>query len=144
MLYELHIIQLKFFFLIFVITYFIWCFIFYLQHDFIDKNLLHDISIYSMTLTKSEQGYPRPIEHIGVPKSVRNEKGWYWPPHHTTPVHYPWHKNPYLEERKEQLKDVITELDPHRPVCSVKVVYLIDLPYNSNYEIFDHKLFISK
>ncbi|XP_065944680.1 MYCBP-associated protein isoform X6 [Magallana gigas] len=68
-----------------------------------------------MTLTKSEQGYPRPIEHIGVPKSVRNEKGWYWPPHHTTPVHYPWHKNPYLEERKEQLKDVITELDPHRP-----------------------------
>lgn len=68
-----------------------------------------------MTLTKSEQGYPHPIEHIGIPKSVRNEKGWYWPPHHTTPVHYPWHKNPYLEERKENLKDVITELDPHRP-----------------------------
>lgn len=88
-----------------------------------------------MTLTKSEQGYPRPIEHIGVPKSVRNEKGWYWPPHHTTPVHYPWHKNPYLEERKENLKDVITELDPHRPVCisSVKVagwsiIYSSDLP----------------
>lgn len=94
-----------------------------------------------MTLTKSEQGYPRPIEHIGIPKSVRNEKGWYWPPHHTTPVHYPWHKNPYLEERKENLKDVITELDPHRPVCSVEVagcstIYQSDLLRNFNYDIF--------
>ncbi|XP_061190862.1 MYCBP-associated protein-like isoform X2 [Saccostrea echinata] len=68
-----------------------------------------------MTLTKSEQGYPPPVEHIGVPKAIRNEKGWNWPPYHTTPVHYPWHKNPYLEERKNQLKEVISELDPHRP-----------------------------
>ena len=70
----------------------------------------------SMTLTKTEQGYPRPVEHIGIPKSVRQEKGWFWPPYHTTPVHYPWHKNPYLEERREQLQDVIRELDPHKPV----------------------------
>ncbi|XP_078330048.1 MYCBP-associated protein-like isoform X3 [Crassostrea virginica] len=68
-----------------------------------------------MTLTKTEQGYPRPVEHIGIPKSVRQEKGWFWPPYHTTPVHYPWHKNPYLEERREQLQDVISELDPHKP-----------------------------
>ncbi|XP_056002049.1 MYCBP-associated protein-like isoform X3 [Ostrea edulis] len=68
-----------------------------------------------MTLTKSEQGYPRPVEHMGVPKSIRHEKGWHWPPYHTTPVHYPWHKNPYLEDRKGQLKDVINDLDPHKP-----------------------------
>ncbi|KAK3094720.1 hypothetical protein FSP39_005416 [Pinctada imbricata] len=68
-----------------------------------------------MTLTQTERGYPRPVEHVGLSKSVRQEKGWHWPPYHTTPVHYPWHKNPYLEERKKQLQPVIDELDPHKP-----------------------------
>jgi hypothetical protein len=60
---------------------------------------------------------------MGVPKSIRNEKGWHWPPYHTTPVHYPWHKNPYLEERKNQLKDVINDLDPHKPVSGCNNVF---------------------
>jgi len=69
-----------------------------------------------MTLSQSERGYPKPIEHVGVPKSIRSEKGWYWSPTHTNAVHYPWHKAPYLESRKKQLQTVIDELDPHNPV----------------------------
>ena len=33
------------------------------------------ISIYSMTLTQTEKGYPPPIEHVGIPASIREEKG---------------------------------------------------------------------
>ncbi|XP_021346742.1 MYCBP-associated protein-like isoform X3 [Mizuhopecten yessoensis] len=74
-----------------------------------------DISGIHMTLTQSERGYPQPIEHVGIPQGVRNEKGWYWSPNHTAPVHYPWHKAQYLAERKSQLQPIIDELDPHRP-----------------------------
>ncbi|XP_033725528.1 MYCBP-associated protein-like isoform X2 [Pecten maximus] len=74
-----------------------------------------DISGIHMTLTQSERGYPRPIEHVGIPQGVRNEKGWHWSPTHTTPVHYPWHKAQYLAERKSELQPIIDELDPHQP-----------------------------
>ena len=33
------------------------------------------IFIYSMTLTQTEKGYPPPIEHVGIPASIREEKG---------------------------------------------------------------------
>ncbi len=33
-----------------------------------------------------------------------------------TPFHKPWHKSPYLQERKQQLQPVMNELDPHEPV----------------------------
>ncbi|XP_052779742.1 MYCBP-associated protein-like isoform X3 [Mya arenaria] len=69
----------------------------------------------SMTLTQTEKGYPPPIEHIGIPPAIREEKGWNWAPTHTRPMHYPWHKAPYLEQRKKQLKPYEEELDPHKP-----------------------------
>ena len=34
---------------------------------------------FSMTLTQTEKGYPPPIEHVGIPASIRNEKGWLEP-----------------------------------------------------------------
>ncbi|XP_069102201.1 MYCBP-associated protein-like [Argopecten irradians] len=74
-----------------------------------------DVSGIHMTLTQSERGYPRPIEHVGIPQGVRNEKGWNWSPTHTTPVHYLWHKAQYLSERKSELQPIIDELDPHQP-----------------------------
>jgi hypothetical protein len=30
-----------------------------------------------MTLTQTEKGYPPPIEHIGLPAKIREEKGWF-------------------------------------------------------------------
>ena len=78
---------------------------------------LMDFFLYSMTLTQTEKGYPQPVTHVGIPKSIREEKGWYWAPTHTAPVHYPWHKAPYLEKRKKELEKYITELDPKKPVC---------------------------
>lgn len=74
---------------------------------------------YSMTLTQNEKGYPQPVTHVGIPKSIRDEKGWHWAPTHTAPVHYPWHKAPYLEKRKKELGKYIKELDPHKPVSII-------------------------
>ena len=28
-----------------------------------------------MTLTQTEKGYPPPIEHVGIPAAIREEKG---------------------------------------------------------------------
>ncbi|XP_045166517.2 MYCBP-associated protein-like isoform X4 [Mercenaria mercenaria] len=74
-----------------------------------------DLTGVHMTLTQTEKGYPPPIEHIGIPAKIREEKGWHWAPTHTRPMHYPWHKSGYLEQRKKQLKQFEEELDPHKP-----------------------------
>ena len=79
------------------------------------------IVVSSMTLKQSERGYPKPIEHLGIPGCVREEKGWYWNPNHRAPVHYPWHKSPYLEQRKKELQPIIDELDPHEPVSHLRI-----------------------
>ena len=85
-----------------------------------------------MTLTQTEKGYPQPVTHVGIPKSIRDEKGWHWAPTHTAPVHYPWHKAPYLEKRKKELEKYITELDPKKPVCIfVQVTPMIAMIYLS-------------
>lgn len=79
------------------------------------ENFGDDITGVHMTLTQTEKGYPPPIEHIGIPEKIREEKGWHWAPTHTRPMHYPWHKSKYLEQRKKQLKPFEEELDPHKP-----------------------------
>ena len=33
-----------------------------------------------------------------------------------TQFHKPWHKTPYLQQRRQQLEPVMRELDPHNPV----------------------------
>ncbi len=74
----------------------------------------------SMTLSQTEKGYPPPIEHIGVPRAVLKEKGTDWD-RPRTPFHKPWHRMPYLKQRKDQLTKVMKELDPHNPVSSPKI-----------------------
>ncbi|CAH1789365.1 unnamed protein product [Owenia fusiformis] len=80
-----------------------------------------DITGMHMTLTQTERGYPAPVDHIDVPQSIKEEKGetdykkgsfWQRP---KTPIHYPWHKSPYLQDRTKQLAPVINDLDPHKP-----------------------------
>ena len=38
-------------------------------------NVILTLFFCSMTLTQTEKGYPPPIEHIGIPTSIREEKG---------------------------------------------------------------------
>ncbi|XP_041376567.1 MYCBP-associated protein-like isoform X3 [Gigantopelta aegis] len=74
-----------------------------------------DIKGIHMTLSQTQRGYPPPVEHVGIPQSVRKEKGWTWSPNYSAPVHYPWHKAPYYETRRKQLQKVIDDLDNHEP-----------------------------
>lgn len=89
-----------------------------------------DLTGVHMTLTQTEKGYPPPIEHIGIPAKIREEKGWHWAPTHTRPMHYPWHKSGYLEQRKKQLKKYEEELDPHKPDYDGLQVIGTSSPYN--------------
>lgn len=68
-----------------------------------------------MTLTQTEKGYPPAIEHIGLPGRMKIEKGVDW--ERTKTPRYPW-KFPYYVERKQQLSEVMAELDPHRTCFS--------------------------
>ena len=68
-----------------------------------------------MTLTQTEKGYPPAIEHIGLPGRMRLEKGVDW--ERTQTPRYPW-KFPYYVERRQQLAEVMAELDPHRTCFS--------------------------
>nr|XP_002731234.2 PREDICTED: MYCBP-associated protein-like [Saccoglossus kowalevskii] len=74
-----------------------------------------DITGIQMTLLQTERGYPPPIEHVGNPNVVQKEKGTSWECGRTTPVNYPWKKSQYLHHRKQQIEQVMNELDPHKP-----------------------------
>ncbi|XP_023932821.1 MYCBP-associated protein-like isoform X2 [Lingula anatina] len=76
-----------------------------------------DLEGMHMTLTQTERGYPPPIEHVGVPTMIKEEKGVYWSKP-STPVHYPWDRSAFLKQRKQQLQTVMDELDPHKPDMS--------------------------
>ncbi|KAL8622323.1 hypothetical protein ACOMHN_043327 [Nucella lapillus] len=68
-----------------------------------------------MTLTQSERGYPAPVEKVGVPNCVRDEKGIQWEPEYRTPSHHPWHRSSYLNQRHSQLLPIMDELSLHKP-----------------------------
>ncbi|CAB4009367.1 Hypothetical predicted protein, partial [Paramuricea clavata] len=71
-----------------------------------------------MTLTQTERGYPPVVENVGKPVTVRREMGIDWSDtesYRSTLVHHPWRKSDYLHKRKEELKEVIDELCPHKP-----------------------------
>ncbi|XP_046857435.1 MYCBP-associated protein-like [Xenia sp. Carnegie-2017] len=77
-----------------------------------DKTGIH------MTLTQTERGYPSVVEHVGKPLSVRAEMGMNWPnteSYRSMMVHSPWKKSSYLCQRKNELKDAIDEICPHKP-----------------------------
>ncbi|GFS04279.1 MYCBP-associated protein-like isoform X4 [Elysia marginata] len=61
------------------------------------------------------QGYPAPVEHVGLPAVVKEEKGCEWLGKNNPHVNYPWHKSPFLEQRKKQLQPFMDEMDPWKP-----------------------------
>ncbi|XP_046580766.1 MYCBP-associated protein-like isoform X2 [Haliotis rubra] len=88
-----------------------------------------------MALTQTEKGYPVPVEHVGLPQTIRKEKGCPWSPSYTVPVFYPWHKAPFYEKRKKQLQSVIDELDPHQPDFNHLEVIGTNNPFRGRAEI---------
>ncbi|XP_028402373.1 MYCBP-associated protein-like [Dendronephthya gigantea] len=71
-----------------------------------------------MTLTQTERGYPPVVEHVAKPITVRKEMGFDWSDtesYRSTLIHHPWRKSEYLHQRKEELRDLIEELCPHKP-----------------------------
>lgn len=68
-----------------------------------------------MTLTQAEQGYPPPVEHVGLSSCVKREKGITWEPEYSRPAQRPWHQTAFLQQRHKQLQEVMNELDPHKP-----------------------------
>ena len=85
--------------------------------------VLFHLQHLSITLGETEKGIVSSIEHVGHPSNVKSEMGTNWS---TTSrmktIHHNWWNSTYLSERKEYLKDVINELDPHKPVSCLKTI----------------------
>jgi len=92
----------------------------------------------SITLGETEKGNVASIEHIGHPSNVKSEMGTNWS---TTSrmrtIHHNWMNSTYLSERKEYLKDVINELDPHKPYMDeLEVIgHSFNFPKLNNYSV---------
>ena len=67
-------------------------------------------------MTMTEQGHPPELELVGVPDYIRREKGVSLGLEKNVPSHYTWKESLYLAQRKNDLKMVSRELDPHYPV----------------------------
>lgn len=101
------------------------------------------ILLRSMSLGQTNRGYPPPIEHVGVPAVIQEEKGMDLFSRPSSSLNKPWHKvdvknlNPnhdslktksnldfplyhnlqsnFLKDRVDELKPVMMDLDPHIP-----------------------------
>ncbi|KAK2157198.1 hypothetical protein LSH36_196g08021 [Paralvinella palmiformis] len=106
-----------------------------------------DLTGIHMAMSQTEKGYPPPIEHVGVPSIVQQEKGTDWEKPRT-PFHKPWHKSPYLRQRQVQLEPIIKELDPHEPdILNLEIVgtnqpeakSVMDHPYDTELNGFEQQ-----
>ncbi|CAK1546234.1 unnamed protein product [Leptosia nina] len=73
--------------------------------------------VYEVQRTRSEQGRPRVIQHIGVPKIIQEtEKGLSGSPERNPCDSLNHEYTKYREKREKDLKDKIEKIDPHRQV----------------------------
>lgn len=78
--------------------------------------------VCSITLGEAEKGNVSPVEHIGNPSSIKRRMGTDWnETRRTSNVHKDWWKSSYLDERQKYFKDVIDEMDPHKPVNRISI-----------------------
>ena len=83
-------------------------------------NIHFTILSFSVTLSETEKGNVPSIEHVGHPANIKSEMGNTWSAtHRMKDVHFNWWNSSYLNERREYLKDVMDELDPHKPVSQI-------------------------
>ncbi|XP_042559445.1 MYCBP-associated protein-like [Clupea harengus] len=64
------------------------------------------------TLTQTERGNPPPVTHVAQPHTIRLQSGNVTP---ETSVSRAWDSSLYLKQRREELKDVLRELDFNQP-----------------------------
>ncbi|XP_041960962.1 MYCBP-associated protein isoform X1 [Alosa sapidissima] len=71
-----------------------------------------EISGITATLTQTERGDPPPITHVAQPHTIRQQSGNVAP---EVSVSRTWDSSLYLRQRREELKDVLRELDFNQP-----------------------------
>ncbi|CAL1533076.1 unnamed protein product [Lymnaea stagnalis] len=79
------------------------------------RQLGDDLFGIHMSLTQTQKGYPPPVEHVGLPTLIKEEKGCEWIGKGNAHVNYPWHKSDFLNQRLKQLQPYIEEMDPWKP-----------------------------
>ncbi|NXU15517.1 MYBPP protein, partial [Pardalotus punctatus] len=65
------------------------------------------------TLTQTECGNPKPLTHVGKPRTIQRETGVKLPKR--IPCHLNWDKSLYLKRRRQELKSILDELGFHKP-----------------------------
>ncbi|XP_050397125.2 MYCBP-associated protein isoform X4 [Patella vulgata] len=106
------------------------------------KLLGDEVGGVHMTLNQTECGNYPPLEHVGIPQTIRQEKDltsrWTWGEYHRNEVHYPWHKTPYLSARQKQLQHLINEIDPHQPNFDGLEIIGTNRPVQKSQDIESH------
>uniref|UniRef100_H3B2Z4 MYCBP associated protein n=1 Tax=Latimeria chalumnae TaxID=7897 RepID=H3B2Z4_LATCH len=72
-----------------------------------------DVNGIMISLTQTERGFPPPITHIGKPQTVCQESGEV--PPQNSKFHHTWEDSLFLKQRREELKDLLKELDFNQP-----------------------------
>ncbi|KPP65424.1 MYCBP-associated protein-like [Scleropages formosus] len=80
----------------------------------IPKRIGDELSGIMATLTQTERGNPEPIAHIGLPRRIREESGSVFPDDSPS-VFQTWDHSLYLQQRRQELKEVLKDLDFNQP-----------------------------
>ncbi|XP_016158310.1 PREDICTED: MYCBP-associated protein [Ficedula albicollis] len=67
----------------------------------------------TLTLTRTERGYPEPLTHVGKPQTIQKETGL--KPPKRIPCHLNWDKSLFLKHRRQELKSFLEELGFCKP-----------------------------
>ncbi|XP_030636292.1 MYCBP-associated protein [Chanos chanos] len=89
-----------------------------------------DLSGITATLTQTERGKPAPVTHISQPQTLRLESGNLLPDQSDS-VRRKWDSSVYLQQRRHELRDVLSELDFNQPETDRLEVIGSALPFRS-------------
>ncbi|KAM7035610.1 MYCBP-associated protein isoform 2-T2 [Acridotheres tristis] len=67
----------------------------------------------TLSLTRTERGYPEPLTHVGKPQTIQRETGLR--PPKRIPCHLNWDKSLFLKHRRQELKSLLEELGFYKP-----------------------------
>ncbi|XP_062362076.1 MYCBP-associated protein [Cinclus cinclus] len=67
----------------------------------------------TLSLTRTERGYPEPLTHVGKPQTIQRETGL--KPPKRIPCHLNWDKSLFLKHRRQELKSLLEELGFYKP-----------------------------
>ncbi|XP_062976305.1 MYCBP-associated protein [Elgaria multicarinata webbii] len=67
----------------------------------------------TVSLGQTERGFPEEVTHVGKPSSIWMEMGTRPPKH--LPFHRTWEKSLFLKHRRNELKEILEQLDFYNP-----------------------------